>query len=620
MADMFLEVLNQSIAAGWLILAIILLRFFLKKAPRWIYCILWALVAVRLLLPFSVESVFSLIPSANTISPAIMYAKTPTIDSGISFINQTLNPVISTSFAPDPVVSANPLQIWLFIAGVVWIAGSILILCYAAVSYAWLRLKVRTAVKWKEEGQKKRRISLWQSEYVTSPFILGIIRPRIYLPYDMEEKDTEFVLEHELAHLKRHDHWWKPLGFLILAVYWFQPLCWIAYAMLCKDIELACDEKVIRDYDTKTKKAYSQALLNCSINRHMISACPLAFGEVSVKERVRSVLNYKKPALGVIFAAFVICVIVAVCFLTNPRRDTMKWAKNLSAEEIETVELVVMPQNSDKQYKLFSAEEIADVVSLIRQSRGHYVPDPMAYEGGCISFYLTMKDGTKHEVMNSGNVYLIIDDDYYDAGYNWLSGWQYQEGDSALPEGFFRDAQWEETEPEVTVSFQAVIKEINGETMLVEPVPGSLELDSADRFAIPVRHMEASPEPLVDDVIEIEYDGTIMESYPAQLGEIYNIRVVDTPMEENLITFTGQITDNTADFKNPTISVKPVDGTLPYGQIYFQLPEGEEKWGNMVGTTVEIVCSETFEESGLVYGKLISIENAAVADSSSKTS
>lgn len=521
MTDIFLHILNQSLAAGWLILAVLVLRLILKKAPKWITCILWALVAVRLFLPFTLESAFSLIPSAETVSADIMYEKTPAINSGISAINHSVNPVISNSFAPNMAASVNPLQIWFFIAGIVWIVGIVGMLLYAAASYVRLRLKVRTAVKWKE--------NLWQSEYVNSPFILGIFRPRIYLPYNMEEKEAELVTAHERAHLKRHDHWWKPLGFVILAIYWFHPLCWLAYWMLCKDIELACDEKVIRDYDAEQKKSYSEVLLNCSVNHRSISACPLAFGEVGVKERIRSVLNYKKPTFWVIVAAIVICIVVAVCFLTNPKRETMNWANSLRADDVETIELVVMPQSVDKQYKLLNAEEMGDAVSLIRESRGTYVAEPDAYEGKNIALYITMKDGTKHEVMNIGNVYLAIDDDYYDAEYNWLSGWQYEEGDSSLPQGFYDDAEWEETDPGAgaRASLVATVKEITGDTMLVAAVADSPELSSAQLYSIPMRFMAASPEPQIGDVIEIRYDGIIMESDPAQLGEIYSITVVE---------------------------------------------------------------------------------------------
>lgn len=310
----FLKLLNMSIAASWLIIAVILLRLLLKEAPKWLTCILWAVVAVRLLCPFSFESPFSLVPSAETFQPSVVqYAQKPTIDSGISFINSTINPVISETFEAAPYASANPLHILMFIAGNVWGIGMICLLGYALVSFLCIRRKMREAVHLRD--------NIWLCDSVKSPFIMGIARPRIYLSSAIDEEQMKYVLAHEQAHLKRKDHWWKPLGYLLLAVYWFNPLMWAAYILLCRDIELACDEKVIKDMDMDGKKAYSHALVDCSMQRKMVMVCPLAFGEVGVRERVKAVLNYKKPAFWMIAAAIMVCVVVTVCFLTNPKQD-----------------------------------------------------------------------------------------------------------------------------------------------------------------------------------------------------------------------------------------------------------------------------------------------------------
>lgn len=301
----------MSISASWIALAVLILRLLLKKAPKWITVMLWGIVAIRLICPFNFESVMSLIPSTETISTDIMMDKTPTIDSGIPVINNTINPIISSSFAPDPVASANPLQILIPILSIVWIVGIVILLVYTAISYLRVKRKIGTAVL--------LRNNIYQSESVVSPFVLGIIKPKIYLPFKMKEQDMEHVIAHEQAHIRRKDHLWKPLGFLILTIHWFNPLMWLGYVLLCRDIELACDEKVIKELNTEQKADYSQALLTCSVNRRMIAACPLAFGEVGVKNRVKSVLNYKKPAFWIIVIAVVTSVIVAVCFLTNPR-------------------------------------------------------------------------------------------------------------------------------------------------------------------------------------------------------------------------------------------------------------------------------------------------------------
>ena len=310
MSEIFLEILNRSIASSWIILAVLVLRLLLKKAPKWIAVLLWAVVAVRLICPFSIESVLSLIPSAETVSPDIMYQDTPHITSGIPVINATVNPYIGEHFGSTPYYSANPLQILIPSVAWGWLLGVIGMLGYALVSWWLLKRKLKTAVLLRD--------NIYQSENVPSPFVLGVIRPKIYLPFGMGEQETHHVIAHEKAHIRRKDHLWKPLGFFLLSVCWFNPLFWVAYILLCRDIELACDEKVIRELDTEQKADYSQALLTCSVKRPLISACPLAFGEVGVKERVKKVLSYKKPAFWLIIAAVVIGLIFAVCFLTDP--------------------------------------------------------------------------------------------------------------------------------------------------------------------------------------------------------------------------------------------------------------------------------------------------------------
>ncbi len=310
MENIFLRFLNISITAGWIVLAVIVLRLLLKKAPKWISCLLWAVVGLRLILPFSIESIFSLIPSTNTVDPGIVYQANPSVNTGIDAVNSMVNPIISSTFAPDPINSANPLQIWTFIAAWVWVTGIVIMLIYTLISYIVLKTKVGTAVKL--EG------NIYQSERVTSPFILGVIKPKIYLPFKIADEDITHVVAHERAHLKRRDHLIKPIAFILLSVYWFNPLMWIAYILLCRDIELACDEKVIRTMADEEKRDYSKALLDLSVKRMSIAACPLAFGEVGVKARIKSVMNYKKPAFWIIIAALVVCVVVSVCFLTDP--------------------------------------------------------------------------------------------------------------------------------------------------------------------------------------------------------------------------------------------------------------------------------------------------------------
>ena len=315
MAAVFLKLLNLSISASWLVLAVLVLRLVSKRSPKWMNVLLWGIVALRLVLPFSIESALSLIPSAETVSPvAVQSAPAPTITSGVSVIDNAVNPSLSEHFAAVPTMSVNPLYVWTEIAGWVWLIGLGAMLLYALASYLRLRRRVSVSLPIQD--------NIYLCDAISSPFILGVVKPHIYLPSGLDEVQRQNVLSHERAHLARRDHWWKPLGFALLAVYWFNPVLWLAYALLCRDIELACDERVIRTMDESAVKTYSTVLLACSMPRKAVITCPLAFGEVGVKERVRNALHYKKPAFWVVAASVAVCVVVAVCFLTNPRTDT----------------------------------------------------------------------------------------------------------------------------------------------------------------------------------------------------------------------------------------------------------------------------------------------------------
>ena len=315
MSGIFLKLLNLSISASWLVLTVLALRMVLRRDPKWVNVLLWGMVALRLVLPFSIESALSLIPSAETVSPEVVrFDPAPTITSGVEFIDNAVNPSLSESFAAAPLASVNPLYVWTYLAGWVWLIGLAAMLAYALVSYLRLRRRVSASIPLRE--------NIYVCDEVPSPFILGIVHPRIYLPSALDEAQRGSVLSHERAHLARRDHWWKPLGFALLAVYWFNPLMWLAYTLLCRDIELACDERVLRGMDAGQIKDYSSALLACSVPRRMLAACPLAFGEVGVGARVKNALRYKKPAFWVVAASVIVCIVVAVCFLTNPRTDT----------------------------------------------------------------------------------------------------------------------------------------------------------------------------------------------------------------------------------------------------------------------------------------------------------
>ena len=312
MAEIFQKALNMSIAAGWLILAVIALRLLLRRAPKRFRLLLWAVVGLRLALPWSIESALSLIPSAQTLPEGIMLERAPVLDTGISALNGAINPGFTAAFTPELGVSANPLQVLLPIAAAFWMLGAAAMLLWALVSWLRLRKRVREAVQLEE--------NVYECE-IASPFVLGLFRPRIYLPFSLENGERELVLAHERAHITAGDHIIKPLGWLLLAAHWYNPLVWIAYALFCRDIELACDERVVRGLSLSDRADYSQALLDLSRPRGGVRACPLAFGESSVKGRVKSVLCYKKPAFWLVLLAVVVCVGAAVCFLTDPKEE-----------------------------------------------------------------------------------------------------------------------------------------------------------------------------------------------------------------------------------------------------------------------------------------------------------
>lgn len=735
MNELFLKIINMSISASWLVLAVLIFRLILKKAPKWVNVLLWGIVAIRMICPFSFESALSLIPSAETIPLDIEMAAKPTIDSGVPAINSVVNPVLS-SFAPPQHVltSANPLQIWIPILNIIWLVGVSTFLLYTAVSYWRLCRKVDTAVRYKD--------NIFQSENVSSPFVLGIIKPRIYLPFNMNGQDLEHVVAHEQAHIRRRDHWWKPLGFLLLTIHWFNPLMWLAYVLLCRDIELACDEKVIKELDNEQRADYAQALVVCSVNRPMIAACPLAFGEVGVKDRVKSVMNYKKPAFWVIIIAVIACVIVAVCFLTNPKQDSY------------TLRIVV-PAGSQEEF-VYSHEEVSTIKNSIKIWSGDGLGDTEVLlspvnkttETGYIATYLThgmpvefdaekdtwfkigvnmqnstdedivvyvevenvevrildeinsviewfdytenpsamddestinlpiypdvtfsynqaqiiaskpfdTSEPTDHTILITGmpiwNAYFtdLTGDGYpeicatYTLGsgiidsriiiYDYAKGASYELSDRGYfdftlrfheADGYlyvdkrkyhtdelvetgrlvFKNQciQIEGFSNEAHQVFQAEILEIHGGNYLVKPVEGSWELSSADRIVVPISNAHPSPEPEIGDVIEIEYSGEILETYPARITEVFSIRVVkeaetwdlipmvmvngtlyldtghESKIEARCGVMDGEITSRVDGSKQPTVDDQSNFGT-GYGYQYGATEETIELFMN----------------------------------------
>lgn len=653
MNEFFLKIINMSISASWLIFAVLILRLALKKAPKWVNVLLWGIVAIRLICPFSFESALSLIPSAETFPKKIISGPSFDVQSGITPVDNRINDYLGDRYFEGVTVPANNGNTIMTILTIVWTIGILLLVAYTVISYWRLHREIDTAVRYKD--------NIFQSENVSSPFVLGLIKPRIYLPFKLDGQDMEHVVAHEQAHIRRKDHWWKPLGFLLLTIHWFNPLMWLAYVLLCRDIELACDEKVIKGLSNEQRADYTQALVTCSVNRRMIAACPLTFGEVGVKERVKSVMNYKKPAFWVIIIAVIVCVGVAVCFLTNPKQDRYTLRIVVPAgsqeefvytdEEVSTVrnsikiwsgdglgdtEVLLFPVNKTAETGYiatylthgmpveFDAEKdtwfkigvnmqnptnediivyvevenvevriVDEINSVIEWFDYLETPDEMKWDGSLeisltefpdVTFRWTYGQmlavkGSKSTSLYTGmpiwNAYFcdltgdglpelcssiswgsgMIDNrviiyDYAngvsyelsDRGYfDFTLRQDHQDGRLYVDKTKYHTDELVETgrlvfknhciqiegfSNEAHQVFQAEILEICDGNYLVKPVEGSWELSSADRIEVPIRNAHPSQEPEIGDVIEIEYSGEILETYPARIADVYSIKVV----------------------------------------------------------------------------------------------
>ena len=304
----FSALLNRAVAATLLILAVCVYRALSPKAPKWTRLFLWALAGLRLCLPFSIQSAWSLVPSEKILDyETAQYAAKPEITSGIAALNRAVNPAFGESFAATPAASVNPLQVWMHLAGLVWAVGVLALLLAALVSVWKLRRRVQASI----ELTKGVRLC----DAIDTPFLLGLFRPTVYLPSQLSQQERDVVLAHEAAHKTHGDCIWKLLGYGILCVYWFYPPVWLGYGLFCRDLELACDERAVKRLSLEEKKRYASVLLSCSVPCGSFPVCPLAFGEVGVKERVKRVLD-KKPAKALIALALAVCLVIGVCFLT----------------------------------------------------------------------------------------------------------------------------------------------------------------------------------------------------------------------------------------------------------------------------------------------------------------
>ena len=615
MNELFLKIINMSISASWLVLVVLILRFVLKKAPKWVNILLWGIVAIRLICPFSFESALSLIPSAETFPEKVISGPSFDVQTGITPVDNRINDYLGDRYFEGVTVPANNGNNIMTILTIVWTIGILLLVAYTVISYWRLHRKVDTAVRYKD--------NIFQSENVKSPFVLGIIKPRIYLPFNMNGQDLEHVVAHEQAHIHRKDHWWKPFGFLLLTIHWFNPLVWLAYVLLCRDIELACDEKVIKELGNEQRADYTQALVACSVNRRMIAACPLAFGEVGVKDRVKSVMNYKKPAFWGVVLAVIVCVFVAVCFLTNPvtknngtdgtvtewfdyleTPDEMVWDGRLEINlpEFPGVTFRWYPEKMEAVTEegivpLFHGMPIWN--TYFCDLTGDRIPDlcsTYTFGSGIIDSRIIIYDyanGASYELsdrgyfdftlrFNEADGYLYVDKTKYNTDELVETGRLVFKNNSIQIEGFSNEAHQ---------VFWAEILEIHDGHYLVKPVEGSWELNSADRIVVPISNAHPSPEPEIGNVIEIEYSGEILESYPAQIADVYGIKLIreaetwdlipmvmvngtlyldtghESTIEARCGVMDGEITSQVDGSKQPTVDDQSNFGT-GYGYQY----------------------------------------------------
>ena len=615
MNELFLKIINMSISASWLVLVVLILRFVLKKAPKWVNILLWGIVAIRLICPFSFESALSLIPSAETFPEKVISGPSFDVQTGITPVDNRINDYLGDRYFEGVTVPVNNGNNIMTILTIVWTIGILLLVAYTVISYWRLRRKVDTAVRYKD--------NIFQSENVKSPFVLGIIKPRIYLPFNMNGQDLEHVVAHEQAHIHRKDHWWKPFGFLLLTIHWFNPLVWLAYVLLCRDIELACDEKVIKELGNEQRADYTQALVACSVNLRMIAACPLAFGEVGVKDRVKSVMNYKKPAFWGVVLAVIVCVFVAVCFLTNPvtknngtdgtvtewfdyleTPDEMVWDGRLEINlpEFPGVTFRWYPEKMEAVTEegivpLFHGMPIWN--TYFCDLTGDRIPDlcsTYTFGSGIIDSRIIIYDyanGASYELsdrgyfdftlrFNEADGYLYVDKTKYNTDELVETGRLVFKNNSIQIEGFSNEAHQ---------VFRAEILEIHDAHYLVKPVEGSWELNSADRIVVPISNAHPSPEPEIGNVIEIEYSGEILESYPAQIADVYGIKLIreaetwdlipmvmvngtlyldtghESTIEARCGVMDGEITSQVDGSKQPTVDDQSNFGT-GYGYQY----------------------------------------------------
>ena len=596
MEALFLKLVNMSISASWLVLAVVALRFAMKKAPKWMTCTLWALVALRLVLPFSIESPASLIPDREPIPQSVITDYTPIVtpgDAPVSSDTPVITPDIPMLGTQENAVTPAGIT---ETAATVWVVGVIVLCVYAAVSYLLIWQKVAPSLHLRDK--------VYLCDYIESPFILGIFRPRIYLPSSLDQNRWPHVLAHEQAHLSRRDHWWKPLGFALLCVYWFNPVLWLAYILLCRDIELACDERVIRDMDTRQKQDYTTALLGCSMPRYLVAACPLAFGEVGVKERVKTVLNYKKPAFWIILIALILCVAAAVCFMTDPMGDypivpgTYTILEGYSIQhKPNTPTIDSMPARYILQDNTLYAYDGTGPIVL-----GTMIPYDLSMDE--LKSYIPENQWNRFDFLRFASVsdalWLRLEDDTFcvlfttSRGETYLAygvediGERYQGASDDTYLAYLDRITKDETAEITELSwFNATVLDAQTTLLRVSPVQGYWESQYGELEVSLWWHDSFTDENgqtvfadgvlpgefAVGDRVRIVYDGSIAETYPARVNNTYSVTKLDTP-EAEYVTY-GSINEAILDGCVAMVNGDVVAGQKSWERFLEQAQSGQ---------------------------------------------
>ena len=511
------KILNMSLTASVAIVFVLLLRLLLKKAPKVISYALWSVVLIRLLCPVSIESGLSLFSLFDTptvdmtehssaveyIPSNIVHTEFPEVVLPVPGVGEAITEVLPQG---EEQLRADPLEGPIFIATYVWWGGILVMAIYGIVTYLRLRRRLITA--------SPLRDNIYLADDIDSPFVMGLFRPKIYLPSAMEEREQSYILLHEQHHIRRLDHVVKAVAFVALCIHWFNPLVWVAFILSGKDMEMSCDEAVVRKLGTQIRADYTASLLSLATGKRIIAGMPLAFGEGNTKGRIKNLANWKKPAFWVVMVAVVACVALAVCLLTNPKQDSYKLRIVVPAGSMD--EIIY------QEDFVYSDEEISPIGNKITISSGEGLGDTevvlkpiqVKEENAYEPTYLTPGMPVEMDVEKGAwfkvgvNVQNPTDEDIF--VYVEVKGVEVRISDESTPD---------------RITFEAEVLEFYDGYILVKPEP-SWAFNSADQIEVPMKNMDPALEPQVGDIIEISYGGEILETYPARLKEVYSIRVV----------------------------------------------------------------------------------------------